>query len=284
MRLLGVTSIGAGPVVVAPDTKQVARFDYQGDGRIAKVSIYLDGNAPGVTTSGVVRAVAYSPSTSALLWVSRDVTVTPGQAAGWVDFLPREGEEWTFESGLIDVGVHVAPGTPLRVWSTQGGGRTGRWNADPFSDGPAATFGTSTTLDRDLAIYASYFKPWTPPAEDDFYLAALPWAESQRVFSLGGPDAQTRRTGRIGWYGSLLDPEQGANAIVRQGGPFDDYLGERLRITSRTGLLQRVVYVYCHDRSGEVEDDVDVVIPRGAFSRIGLLAADRISAVVEVMK
>ncbi|MET0604180.1 MAG: hypothetical protein ABW167_19505 [Baekduia sp.] len=104
----------------------------------------------------------------------------------------------------------------------------------------------------------------------------------------GFPDAQASLDGArlslldglygLGWYGSSLSRERGSFALVNRGGPLEDLVGDRLRLTDpQTG---RSVVVYAFASEGL---DHDIHVTRRAYAAVSLLAVDRIDVTVEVL-
>lgn len=126
---------------------------------------------------------------------------------------------------------------------------------------------------------------WTIPDVPDDQLARLPWSLSQQAFGSAGPLRTTRRSARAGWHGTSVDPEEGANCIVRSDGLLADLVGERLRVTYRVGTKERVIFVYCHDEQDFPEEaaDEDVSLTRAGFRRLAPLALDGITVTIQVL-
>jgi hypothetical protein len=128
----------------------------------------------------------------------------------------------------------------------------------------------------------SYTIPSNVP---DGYLASLPWDVSQQALGAGGTISTSRLAATAGWHGPSTDPETGARCIVRTDGPLADLVGERLRITYRSGTRARQVVVYCHDEQdfGDEASEEDLSLTRRAMLALAPLALDSITVEVEVM-
>lgn len=121
---------------------------------------------------------------------------------------------------------------------------------------------------------------YAPPANElEVWYARLPWEQSQRVFSGTSPVAGSATAATVAWHGTALSAERGAFAAARAGGPFDAWVGERVKITARR--TRRAVYVYVNDL---VDIDQDLSLPRRAFMALASLPHDELAATVERMK
>lgn len=128
----------------------------------------------------------------------------------------------------------------------------------------------------------SYTIPTDVP---DAYLARLPWDSAQQALGAGGTISTSKQAAAAGWHGPSTDPELGAFCIVRTDGPLANLVGERLRVTYRTGTRARSVVVYCHDELDFGEDgaDEDLSLTRRAMLALAPLALDLVPVEVEVM-
>lgn len=279
MNLIGQTAIGPEVVELPTDTKRVARFSVPGGVRIPKLSVYLDGEGSG-SGDAVARAVVYRASDSALVATSDEVAVAEGQEAGWVDFRFTENEAGLLvsDSADYDFGVHVGGATNrIRVRQSVAAG-SGQENIDTYSDGASATFGGSTPLDRDLSEFATYYEPWEPPLETDFYYARLPFTEAQeKLAETGLLPGSTRAV--CGWHHTAFDPFVGSYAIVATGGSLADHVGERIRIIERVSGNARSVTAFVHREANLTEE---ISLPRKLFAELGLLSEPSLVVDVEV--
>jgi hypothetical protein len=178
------------------------------------------------------------------------------------------------------------PALPTMLWTADDASYiytlTGRYNVDTFSDGASTTFGPSTPSDIDLSVFATTIAPYpsyTFPDETDEHLASLPFLDSQRALTFNTSTAVIV-TGTCGWHGTRTDERQGSFAVVRSGGPFANLVGERVRITTRTGKRRSVV-AYVHNESAELVDDLSIT--RRLFMEIGQLATDALDVRLEVL-
>lgn len=80
----------------------------------------------------------------------------------------------------------------------------------------------------------------------------------------------------VGWFGTEVEPEAGAVAIVRLGAGLDDLIGEVLRVE----VGDRSIFVYVLGARGI---PTDLAVARRAFLALGLLSHEALPAVVEVV-
>lgn len=238
----------------------------------------MDGLGSG-TGNQAHRAVVYDVAGN-LLATSAETVVVDGQAAGWVDF--RFPAPVLLAAGDVDVGlISGGASNSSRVYVDDPDGAGGKFNADPYSDGPTTVFGAATALTARTAAFVTYVLDWQEPANvDDFYLGRLPFHESQRAFGEGGPVASPVFHVNCGWHGTDLDDETGAFAIVQEGSPLEVLIGERLRISRVDKFDAGQVYVFCHNRFPVVDE---ISVPRRMFLALGYPAADNFRVKVEVM-
>lgn len=252
--------------------------------RLVKLAVYLDGLGSGVG-SQVARPVMYNgafPGT--LTAVGSEVVVADGQPPGWVDFRFLDAYPSGVEvlSGVNGLGLIFGENTnTIRLYS-EGTAPNGRYNVDTYSDGPSASFGAVTVATANLLLQPVYVKDWVRPDVDDLQLSRLPYNETQEAFATTGTVVGELRLATAGWYGTRVDPERGAVAVVRSDGPLADLVGERLKVTSDEGVAPRSVYVYCHSE-GVIAADEDLALPPGLFARLAQLSRDAITVRVEVL-
>lgn len=120
--------------------------------------------------------------------------------------------------------------------------------------------------------------PWTPhPDTDEETLGRLPFIEAQKALT-GFPEPRARFA-VCSWHGLRIDSLRGSFAVVRSGGPLDDLVGSRLRITDRR--TRRVVYVYCRAEVVDLPDDI--TLARRAFVALRPLWTETVRVKVEVV-
>lgn len=107
---------------------------------------------------------------------------------------------------------------------------------------------------------------------------ALP--ESQRIWD--GPSIR-RVAGEasLAWHGGDLNSETGATGLVRRGGPYEDLVGELVRITRRLPSGDRSVIVYVLETA---DRETDLSVSRRAFLSIGNLANESLAVEVDVVE
>ena len=164
MATFGNMSIGASNTTLSSNAQRGGLFTMPEPGWITAIKAYLDGSGGGAGTQGV-RAVMYQNGATypaARKAVSSDVTITQGQAAGWVAFpvyppvLSPGGDFWlNLHSGTT---TNVA-----RYYRALSGGTLVSSITDTFSDGatnPCAAGGSTNSYNP--SIYAEYTPAWHP--------------------------------------------------------------------------------------------------------------------------
>lgn len=290
MRLAGRTDTnGTTPGVAGFDlnVKQVARFNLPQIGTISKASVYLDGLGPGAGTQ-VCRFVIYS-ATDALIAVSDEVTVANDQQPGWVDFtFSAYAGALVMQPGDFFGGIHAGPYTDvIRLYYSQAAhGMGSKWNVDSYADGASATFGVATAQPNDFAAYIAHFSANAVliPDETDMYFSRLPYVPSQRIFGQGGPEMGSTRLVAVGWHDTFIDPETGANALVRDGSDLADMLlGQRIMVTTQGVAMPRSTFAYVSNLADADAFDWDLSLARHSFAQIALLAEETIPTIVDVI-
>ena len=252
----------------------------QDGGCVAFVGAHVDGMGPGTGLASLI-GVVYDAEQN-LVAQGDPVEIPQGAAASWVTLrVPLPTNPVT---GQAFIGF-VTTGSTNVI-------RSG-WTDDVDVDAltktgtggtPPATLSGTSSSDDDPSVFADVFPTWSAPDVEDMQLARLPYDAAQKTFGAGAPITGSRVTATVGWHGSGTDVEKGANAIVRTGGPLEDLVGERLKVTRRIGTLERATYVYCHDEADfpdEVADDLS--LSRRAFRDLGALWHDDLVVTVEVL-
>lgn len=152
----------------------------------------------------------------------------------------------------------------------------GRLTTDAYADGPNATLGTGGAGALRLASYVTTIEQWVPPVIPDDELAALGWPSAQKALS-GVVQSATAQTVGMEWHGTLLDPHEGAFAVVRAGGALEEMVGQRLRVT----LGRRAIFVYVVDSADELEEDLSLA--RRAWLALANLSDESRTVRVEVV-
>jgi hypothetical protein len=281
-NLIGETRVGDTITAVAKDTKRVASFTLSAPTRIVKLSLACDGGGGAAPNNfAKLRPVIYQGN--ALIAMGDEVTVASGDPVRWVDlsFLAAFPSGVVVGAGTTELGVIVG-GDPnvLRVAQIDPLAPGGRWNADTYTDGATTTFGTATSLTANMSIFATASPVWVErdTAQMDV-IARLGWTDAQRLLlsaTLVSPIFSTT----AGWHGTVVDPNRGSFAVVRNGGPLADLVGERLKLTT-VGNNARTCLVYVFQGVSSLEHDISLA--RRAFASLELLAKDTVDVKIEVL-
>jgi len=168
MATFGKTAIGGTTAVIGLDAKRVAKFTLAEACSVSKLSVYVSGDGSGVGDQ-VMKGIIYDDDGAAgapgtLLGTSNEVTVTDGQAAGWVDLTFASPIALT--AGDYHLGLITGANTNTIKYRYDTVVGIGSNNADTYSDGPANPFGTPTSGDREMSIYATYTATDVEPSEE----------------------------------------------------------------------------------------------------------------------
>lgn len=158
-QVLGNSAIG-GVVNTADADMRVLTgpFTLPNEGEVRSMWVYIDGSGAGVGNQ-VMKGVIYASAAGvpgALKMTSDEVTITDGQAVGWVNFpvtvpvILSPGDYWL---GLHGGAVHQS----AQLYRLATAGKDERWLADTYSDGPADPAGAMNQLTtREYSFYAPY--------------------------------------------------------------------------------------------------------------------------------
>lgn len=255
----------------APDTWVASPVEISVDTRLSKMTLYVDGNAGGLTEQWLRASV--HDSTGAAVATSDVVTVVSGQAASFVDFsfLTVSPGGAAVSAGTYEMLVHAggaeevarfyvdlcsgwyAGPNSVDVSGNLGwtfGAANGTVGDDPFEDGPPDSTSGSTDpvlIPAYLTAFATY-APSTVLSEREY--ANLPYPDALSVLASTSPDRSTEMRASCGWHGTSFAPESGALAIVKKDGILADYVGERVRVECD----ERVTYAYVYDARDIIED------------------------------
>lgn len=160
----GNTVAGASSDTLATNFKRGSKFTLGVAGTVSKVSAYLDGAGSG-TGSQISRVLVYSGDGSAvagsLAAVSVEVTVTDGQAAGWVDYAFSPAVD--LAAGTWWLMVHTGDATnTARLYRDATANLTGSLG-DTYSNGPGVPGGTQSLSAGPCSVYATYTTGAPPP-------------------------------------------------------------------------------------------------------------------------
>jgi len=278
----GNTTIG--PDVLSLPGDRLLLLDVGGvlDGPLVVGSLlaHLDGLGAG-SGQQVLRPVVMESGRPETLAIGDEVVIDEGQAAGWVHLLfdapPRLSAGAEPRLGLLSGSASNL--ARLAVDNGAPAGATVRY-VSPYS---APEVGA---IDADLLTLASVLavavEPWTPPSaitEDE--LADLPIDVVQATLTGGAVDVV--EAAACGWHYSNESPPPPASAIVRTGGPLEQLVGQRVRLTAATPAGPAAVGVVVVDEQPFDVLDEDLSIARDAFMRLGGLWADTLTVRVEVL-
>jgi hypothetical protein len=111
--------------------------------------------------------------------------------------------------------------------------------------------------------------------EPELSITRRAFPEAQAL--LAGPvSRQVTAAAVIGWHDTTAHGETGAVAVVRRGGPYEDLVGEVLRVETSYAAA----YVYCAARADVVED---LSLARRAMLSVAPLAEENISASIGIV-
>jgi hypothetical protein len=156
-----------------------------------------------------------------------------------------------------------------------------KWQAaelpDTYADGPAAAAGTPAALiPPGVASVIELTPEWVPPLIPDEELAARGWHSSQLALR-GNIESASDRTVTAEWHGTSLDERRGAFALVREGGPLEELVGERVRVTRRS----REAYVYIVGSTDDMDEDLSLT--RRAWMALADAAEESIDLRLQVV-
>jgi len=148
---------------MSADFKRGSNFTLSEAGTITSFSAYLDGNG-GPTGLQDVRVALYQDAggvPGSLITQSSAVTITSGMTPQWVRFqaLPTALTAGTYWMVLHTGGYAGATANGIGVARDYGdanGTSAFYRNADTFWDGASNPFGTGTSSNNTLSVYASY--------------------------------------------------------------------------------------------------------------------------------
>lgn len=260
------------------DRVTVSEFAVPNDCLISKLSCYMDGSGA-ANGEQVFRAVIYD-DTGNLVGESPEVVIPDLNDPQWFDFVFARPVALT--EGDYAFGVHAGdPSTAARLYTASGGTNLST-ETDTYSDGAAATGFAPIYGSGELGVFATFAYAWTPPVEDDFYLANLGYPSAQAALGDAEADKRTKRRVTAAWHGTYLDPQsQGASLAVAQlNGTLTDLVGERVRVTS--GTRSTVVFVH-RETDLDLDDDTQISLSRRAWLALARPAEDTLQVTVEVI-
>jgi hypothetical protein len=151
----GKTTVGGAADPIAADRKRVNRDALGAAATITKLSVYLEptGTSGTQTIKGVIYADA-SGAPGALLGTTNALTFSSTQTGGWYD-LPF-GSGLALAPGAYWLGLISGPSSGVAAFAYDSVAGSRDDNANAYSAGPTATFGTFSTDAEQMSIYATY--------------------------------------------------------------------------------------------------------------------------------
>jgi len=194
----GTTTPGTQADSATTNYKEVSKFSAPAAGTVTKVTGYISGLAGAASGTQAVRAVLYADSNGspgALLGMSNQVTVTAGQAWGWVDF--NFSTPISIQAGTVWMG-YIAACCDLTQLRYDPLANDTRYNVDAggYADGPSNPFGTASTIGFHYSLYATY----TPVGGNQPPVPTINSPASSLTWKVGD---------LINFSGQATDPEDG---------------------------------------------------------------------------
>ena len=183
----GTTTPGALVDTATANFKEVSKFTAPQAGNVVKVTGYVSGLGAG-SGSQPVRAVIYANSggnPGALLGVSNAVTVTAGQAWGWVDFTFPTAV--SVSAGTVWMGYIAGTTSDLTQLRYDSVANDLRYNTNTggYAAGPTNPFGSPFTVGLPLLHVRNVFRLFERPARADHHCAGI------------DPDLEGRRSDQL---------------------------------------------------------------------------------------
>jgi hypothetical protein len=147
------------------DRKRVSRFSLGERGSVTSISAYLDGNGSGDGASQVVRFVVYASSggnPAALLGATEQYTLPRKARAQWVTLAVQS--PLTLDPGEYHLGIHTGSRSRVGRYSAVQVSGALRENSNSFASGASSPFGSTSSGNHGLSIYATYLPVSPPPA------------------------------------------------------------------------------------------------------------------------
>src|SRR5207244_6064958 len=129
---------------------------------VTKLSIYLERGA--ASGQQVMKGIIYSDasgSPASLLGVSAQLTFTSASAAGWYDL--TFSTPVTLAAGNYWIGVLSGPTAKVARYRFAKLTGSRDHNSNKYTAGPSNPFGSVTTNDKQLSLYATYTQRAPPP-------------------------------------------------------------------------------------------------------------------------
>jgi hypothetical protein len=156
--VFGTTTPGTLADGASQDFKEVSKYTAPVAGSVAKLTGYISGLGSATGTQKV-RAVIYADNggaPGALLGVSNEVTVSAGQAWGWVNFAFPSAV--SVQAGTIWMGYIGGAKNDLTQlrYDTVAGDLKYNTNSGGYAAGPTNPFGAVSTSSKHYSLYATY--------------------------------------------------------------------------------------------------------------------------------
>jgi len=149
---VGPASAGSVTTTMGGDSKRASRLSVESAFDAVRLRAYLDGRG-GSSGSQSVRGVIYADASGApgaRIASTNAVTIAAGRSAGWVDF--ELAKPTALSAGPYWIGLHSSTPSAVARWYGVAAEGALRFNADPYSDGAAASFGTPRTDAKELSM------------------------------------------------------------------------------------------------------------------------------------
>jgi hypothetical protein len=159
----GKTSVGASVDVFAADRKRVNRYALPVAGSVTKLTVYLSPT----TTSGqqLIKGVIYSDTSGkpqALLGESEQLAFHSSNAAGWYDM--KFATPVKLAAGNYWIGVITGVTSYVSAFRFDAVANARDYNNNAYASGPTNPFGSVTTNNEQMSLYATYApKASVPP-------------------------------------------------------------------------------------------------------------------------
>lgn len=246
---------------------------------VGSLIVHLDGLGAG-SGEQTLRPAVMEAGNPASLALGDEAVVAQSQTAGWQHLTFSEPSALRADVQPL-VGFHAGPAGSLARLSVALGnaGVSERYTA---TYGNPIVLGSPTDVSALASIVAVGVTPWTAPAVTDDEFAGLPIDVAQ--VALAGSPVSVVDAAVCGWHYSADSPPPPASAIVRTGGPLEQLVGERVRVTAPTATgPASVVVVVVDEQPFDDRIEEDLSLARDAFMRIGALWADTRTVSVEVI-
>jgi thermitase len=155
LATFGKTSVGASSDSYAANRKRVSRYALPTAGSVTKLNVYLapTGTSGQQTLEGVIYADS-NGAPGALLGVSKQLTFTSTNAAGWYELALASPLKLTAGSYWIGLVTGSAGNVAGFRYDYLAGSRY--YNSNTYTSGPSNPFGSFSTDGEQTSLYATY--------------------------------------------------------------------------------------------------------------------------------